>query len=211
MKRRLPVSLVIVTAILFTLNLVYHFTIKDVSNLNVEIYEDETEKSNHTLNLNGIQFLDEHDPKQKNTTTPEKAILPAQAETPLSFDTVEINPKIIESFTTAIIEGESRTPPIVRREAEEVPSQSVLNDPDQYLKFQSKQRQKLFVSYAKAAKPKIDKLKRLVAEGEAGGISEEKLQEGRMKIQKLEEMLEQLKQENPEIIELIKEESQRLH
>jgi len=105
----------------------------------------------------------------------------------------------LNSFTDSITEGDSRTPPLVRQEPDEQPSQNDLDDPDKYLAFQARQKQKVFISYIRAAKTKLNNLRNLVAEGEKRGISEEQLLEGKTKIRKIEEMVEQIKTDNPEL------------
>ncbi len=59
--------------------------------------------------------------------------------------------------------------------------------------YQARQRKKLIKSYIQAAKPKIEGLHRMIAEGEARGVSEAKLEEGRMKVRELEKLVDELK------------------
>jgi len=115
------------------------------------------------------------------------------------YDEAQPNPRLL-GFTNSITAGDSRTPPILRQEPEEQPKQEDLDDPDKYLAFQARQKQKVLISYVNAAKPKLNKLRALVAEGEKRGISKEQLAEGKAKIQKIEDMVEQIKAENPELI-----------
>jgi len=105
-------------------------------------------------------------------------------------------------FTGSIGQVDERSPPIVRQKEEEKPTQEELDDPDKYLEFQLRQRKKVLFSYLDAAKPKLKKLRELVAEGERRGISEDKLIEGQTKILKIEEMVSQILEENPDIAEL---------
>jgi len=201
-KRLLPITLVIVSAILFVLNLAYQYQTQEGADSKVDAYDlAEQQKLLRTPKPASIESLKEDKMIKKITQSDASKLESEETELQDHTDYIDVQPEAIESFRSAIIDGESRTPPIARREAEEAPSQEVLDDPAKYLSFQAQQRQKLFMSYITAAKPKIEKLKRLVAEGESRGISDEKLHEGRMKIQKLEEMVEQLKLENPELAE----------
>lgn len=111
----------------------------------------------------------------------------------------ELQHSRLDIFTDSITKGDTRTPPIIRQAPEEQPSQEELEDPDKYHSFQTKQRQKVLISYLKAAQPKLDYLRKAIAEGERLGISEEQLREGKTKIRKIEEMVEQVKANNPEL------------
>ncbi len=102
----------------------------------------------------------------------------------------------IASMREARLHGDSRSPSLLRSEPSERASAQEMADPDLYLQYQAKQRSKIFVSYVQAAKPKLEKLRALVAAGEAQGISAEQLAEGRDKIQQIEVLIKKLKDEH---------------
>ena len=97
-------------------------------------------------------------------------------------------------------EGDARTPPIVRSETFASPAQEVLEDEARYLEFYANEKKKVLASYVKAAGPKLEFLREMVAKGEKDNLEEAKLEEGRRKIQKIEEMLAELKETHPELV-----------
>jgi hypothetical protein len=149
----------------------------------------------------------------QNSSSSDKRLLAAEAKKSPEIPSANIvedqndlitepNHSSLKSFTASLSKGDDRAPPIVRQAAQEQASQEELDDPAKYLDFQARQKQKVLVSYLHAAKPKLEKLRELVARGEAEGIAEDKLNEGRIKIQKIEEMVEEIKLDNPELAEL---------
>ena len=182
-----------------------------VTLLLVSVYSSKDKAENTPVPIQSKQNLDTKIRHQTpsttiTTTNPSKQkqaldfIANEEEELPLSDDSDEVQNSRLSLFTSSISQGDERVPPIVRQAPEEKPSQEELDDPDKYLAFQAKQKQKVLASYLQAAKRKLDRLRKLIAEGERRGISEEQLIEGKAKIRKIEEMVEQMRIKNPELV-----------
>jgi len=135
----------------------------------------------------------------------EGAVDEKYAEAPLEAKTMVLDPQAIESMSNARVHGDPRSPNISRAKLRELPSSEELEYPELYIDYQARKRQKGFADFVMAAGPKIDQLNELIQEGVARGISIEELEQGREKVRRLEEMVKQLKEENPEIVELLNE------
>jgi len=116
-----------------------------------------------------------------------------------------LDPQAIDSMRAARIYGDPRAPTLSRAKPRVLPNDEELADPDLYLKYQARQRQKVFVNFIQAAGPKIDQLNEMIQIGIQRGISQEELEQGREKVRRLEDMVKQLKEEHPEIIDQLDE------
>ena len=101
----------------------------------------------------------------------------------------------LNSMADARINGDPRTPPIVRSTVErEMPSPEELADPDLYQEYESRQNQKVYRSFYSASKNKLVEMEKLMEQARSQGVSEDKLREGEEKIAKMKAMREKLAQ-----------------
>jgi len=135
----------------------------------------------------------------------QKETLMTEGNTSHDEEPTHLDPQAIDSMRAARIYGDPRAPTLSRAKPRVLPNDEELADPDLYLKYQARQRQKVFVNFIHAAGPKIDQLNELIQLGIQRGISQEELEQGRVKVRRLEEMVTQLKEEHPEIIDQLDE------
>jgi len=101
----------------------------------------------------------------------------------------------LNSLADARINGDPRTPPIVRSTIErEMPTPEELADPDLYQEYEIRQNQKVYRSFYSASKNKLVKMEKLMEQARSQGVSEDKLREGEEKIAKMKAMREKLAQ-----------------
>ncbi len=152
----------------------------------------------------GVTLDDEPVNGRKNTPAhPENALTLAPAPQPVPNDEpaeIDLDTSKVAVFAQSVVEGDERSPPIVRSDESAVPSKAELADEAEYLEFQRRERYKVYSSYLKASGPKLEKLRKLVALGEAQGLPEEQLEEGRSKIRAIEKMVETLYQDYPTLL-----------
>ena len=113
---------------------------------------------------------------------------------------IKLNSQAISSLEFARLNGDNRSPPIQHRVLNQRANSQQLNDPDQYSNYQANKKKQLVRHYVEAAQPKIDRLKEQVKKAKEKGLPPEQLAEGEEKIKKLEEMVEQLKLQYPEVL-----------
>lgn len=112
-------------------------------------------------------------------------------------------PSRVNQFVSSIDAGDDRSPPIIRQEDISQTPQDILEDEEKYLQFQALERQKVMISYLKAAGPKMAFIRDKIAEGKQRGISQERIQEAQRKLEKMEQMVAELHQEYPNLKEMI--------
>ncbi len=101
----------------------------------------------------------------------------------------------LNSMADARINGDPRTPPMVRTTVErEMPTPEELADPDLYQEYESRQNQKVYRSFYSASKNKLVEMEKLMEQARSQGVSEDKLREGEEKIAKMKAMREKLAQ-----------------
>jgi len=163
---------------------------------------------------NYLQALPTEVPKPKQGIHPahsitvevrKKETLITEANTSHDPEPTHLDPQAISSMRAARINGDPRSPTLSRAKPRVLPSDEELADADLYLNYQARQRQKVFVNFIQATGPKIDQLNELIQRGIQEGISQEELEQGQEKVRRLENMVKQLKEENPEIIDQLDE------
>ena len=101
----------------------------------------------------------------------------------------------LNSMADARVNGDPRTPPIVRSTVErEMPTPEELADPDLYQEYESRQNQKVYRSFYSASKNKLVEMEKLMEQARSQGVSDDKLREGEEKIAKMKAMREKLAQ-----------------
>jgi len=113
---------------------------------------------------------------------------------------IKLNSQSINSLEFARLNGDSRSPPINHRVPSQRANQQQINDPDQYNAYQTDKKNQLIRHYVEVAQPKIDRLKEQVKKAKERGLPAEQLAEGKEKIKKLEEMVQQLKLQYPQAL-----------
>lgn len=83
-------------------------------------------------------------------------------------------------------QGESRTPPIERAPAAELPDAWALASPDHYAQFEARQSARLYADYQQAADSELPKLRAALEAGRASGVSAEQLAMGEEKLRRLQ-------------------------
>ncbi|MEH6348250.1 MAG: hypothetical protein V7785_24345 [Bermanella sp.] len=114
--------------------------------------------------------------------------------------TIELHPEAISSLEQARLNGDPRSPPIHHSELSQRANKQQLEDSDQYSSYQANKKKQLISHYLQAAQPKINKLKEQVQIAKEKGLPPEQLAEGEEKIKRLEDMVEQLKQQYPDAL-----------
>lgn len=95
--------------------------------------------------------------------------------------------------------GDPRTPPIMRTETAERPSEQELADPELYQKYEERQHKRLIGAYLKATADELPKLEADIEKAKAAGLPEEQIQEGLEKQRRMQQMRDQLMAEHPDI------------
>lgn len=104
-----------------------------------------------------------------------------------------------ESMAQARQFGDPRTPPIMRTETTERPSEQELADPELYQKYEERQHKRLIGAYLKATADELPKLQADIEKARAAGVPEEQIQEGLEKQRRMQQMRDQLMAEHPDI------------
>ena len=112
-------------------------------------------------------------------------------------------PLRINQFVSSIDTGDDRSPPLIRQEEISQTPIDILEDEEKYLQFQALERQKVMISYLKAAGPKMAFIRNKITEGKQRGISQERIQEAERKLEKMEQMVAELHQDYPNLKEMI--------
>ncbi len=101
----------------------------------------------------------------------------------------------LNSLADARVNGDPRTPPIVRSSIErEMPTPDELADPELYQEYETRQNQKVYRSFYNASKNKLIEMEALMEKARSQGVPEDKLLEGEEKIVKMKAMREKLAQ-----------------
>ena len=112
---------------------------------------------------------------------------------------IKLDSQAISSLEFARLNGDSRSPPINHRVLNQRASQQQIDDPDQYANYQTSKKRQLIRNYIEVAQPKIDHLKEQVKAAKEKGLPKDELAEGEEKIVRLQEMIEQLKTQYPDL------------
>lgn len=104
-----------------------------------------------------------------------------------------------ESMADARINGELRTPPIVRSNTAEAATPAELADHPAYKQYEARQNMRELAAFSAAVPEKIRQLREDISRGRAAGIAPELIAGQEKKVQQLEEMRSQLISEHPEI------------
>lgn len=105
----------------------------------------------------------------------------------------------INSLKQARLNGDARSPTLAPHELTHRSSAHQKQDPDQYNQYQANKKKQLILNYIKAAQPKISRLKEQIKIAKKKGLPKDELAEGEEKIVRLQEMIEQLKTQYPDI------------
>lgn len=145
------------------------------------------EPSSAMMRVDGDSDADGETPAEKSEAAPETS-------------SIRLNPDAVASLRRGREQGEPRTPPLVEDSPErEMPSDEELADPDMYLEYESRQKQKVLASFMQASEKKVSELRAAIERAEAEGVSEEQLAEGREKLERLEAMREEVLRDHPEL------------
>ena len=178
------------------LSYVFFFQAEDVKNIEVVVDVSENKLEPHK------EIKDKRLVRQDAFLKTESASeVPELVDEPLPEDII-YPPQPVErnSLAEARINGDPRTPPIVRSSYErEMPTPEELADPDMYHEYEVRQNQKVYVSFYKESKKKIEQMEALVSRAKKEGVPEEKIREGEEKIAAMKAMREQLREEHEEL------------
>ena len=123
-------------------------------------------------------------------------ITPSSAEAEFDLD-----PSAIESLRHARLHGDPRAPKLSRSQQRVLPTKEELDDYEQYLEYEQRQKKQVYRAYVEASKIKVSNLQNLIEEGRLGGVSEEQIAQAEEKLKGIETMAEQLKEYHPDIME----------
>jgi hypothetical protein len=126
-----------------------------------------------------------------------KRFYPEAGNTPQAAPTAYIT--AIESMADARINGEQRTPPIMRSNNAEAATPAELADHPAYKQYEARQNLRELAAFSAAVPEKIRQLREEISRGRAAGIAAELIAVQERKVQQLEEMRSQLISEHPEI------------
>lgn len=110
-----------------------------------------------------------------------------------------LNLEKINSLKHARLNGDTRGPTLAPHELTHRSSAHQKQDPDQYNQYQTNKKRQLILNYIEAAQPKINRLKEQVKIAKDKGLPKDELAEGEEKIVRLQEMIEQLKTQYPDL------------
>jgi hypothetical protein len=130
----------------------------------------------------------------------EPSLAPSGAAHEASETEVELDPAAIASLRNGRLQGDARTPklsPSVKREA---PPAQALSDHDAYLAYEQRQDKQLKRAYVEAAEVKTAELKGWIAKGRQHGISDEQIAQAQRKLEGIEAMAAELKQQHPDLL-----------
>jgi hypothetical protein len=111
------------------------------------------------------------------------------------------NPAAVASMRQARLEGDSRTPNLAPNHEREKPSEEELGDHDQYVEYERRQQKRVYRAYVEASKIKTARLRSMIEQGKAEGVSAEEIAFAEDKIRGIEEMATSLQQDFPDIME----------
>ncbi len=115
-------------------------------------------------------------------------------------ETIPLKDQAIQSLKHARINGDKRSPPIHHSELTQRANPQQIDDPDQYSDFQANKKKQLISHYIQAIQPKIARLKEQIQEAKEKGLPAEQLAEGEDKVKKMQDMLNHLEQQYPELL-----------
>jgi type II secretory pathway component PulM len=123
-----------------------------------------------------------------------------QEQTSESF---ELDPQAINSLREARLYGDSRTPPLFKQAPVEAPTDEEVADHDKFREYEQRQEKRLYQAYALASKEKIAGIQSMIdqAKGKDVGISDTQIEEAEQHIQQIEEMVSEIKQRFPDILD----------
>ena len=104
------------------------------------------------------------------------------------------------SMANTRLHGDPEAPPIVRSsETPTAPSAQELADPKAYLKYEAREKSRVYASYIRAVNQELPILRDDIARGRAIGIAPEKIAKAEEKARRLEAMRAQLLKDHPEL------------
>lgn len=109
----------------------------------------------------------------------------------------ESNVDAAESMAKAMEHGDPQAPRVVRDEPREAPSAAELADPKAYQQYETRQNQRLYSQYVKAADNEIPRLQADIERARAAGLPPEQIAEGEEKLRRIQAMRDQLQADNP--------------
>ncbi len=96
--------------------------------------------------------------------------------------------------------GDSRTPPLRRvPETEHPPTAEQLADPKAYADYEQQQKLRTYANYVQAANAEIPKLEQQLEQAKSMGIPPDKLAVGQEKLQRIQQMRDQLQSTYPQL------------
>jgi len=121
---------------------------------------------------------------------------------PLS-EYLELDPQAINSLREARLHGDSRTPPLLKQAPVETPTDEEVADHDKFIEYEQRQEKRLYQAYALASKEKIAGIQSMIdqAKGKDAGISDAQIEEAEQHIQQIEDMVSEIKQRFPDILD----------
>lgn len=109
-------------------------------------------------------------------------------------------PAHVTALRESMKNGDPRTPPLVRSDnLREMPTDQELADPGLYQQYEQRQTRKVYASFVSAANSKITELQALIKRGEETGLSQAQLEEGRRKLEGLQNQRNELLAAHPEL------------
>jgi hypothetical protein len=106
-------------------------------------------------------------------------------------------PDAAQAMSEARLHGDSRAPALARTPERDPPSAADLASPENYQRYESRQNQRLYSAYVKAADDEIPRLQEQIRRARSEGIPEEEIRKGEEKLRRIQAMRDQLQADHP--------------
>ncbi|MDI1303177.1 MAG: hypothetical protein PSX71_14855 [bacterium] len=110
---------------------------------------------------------------------------------------VVTQPDAAQAMSEARLHGDSRAPALARSPERDPPSAADLASPENYQRYESRQNQRLYSAYVKAADDEIPRLQEQIRRARSEGIPEEEIRKGEEKLRRIQAMRDQLQADHP--------------
>lgn len=104
----------------------------------------------------------------------------------------------VVSMSAARVKGDPSAPPVMHESQGEVATAAELADPKAYQRYESRQNQRVYDAYIKAAATEIPRLQDDIARARREGIPEDEIRKGEEKLRRIQAMRDQLQADHPQ-------------
>ncbi|GGY47604.1 hypothetical protein GCM10011297_20530 [Bacterioplanes sanyensis] len=132
--------------------------------------------------------------------TAEPALAPSGAAHEASEAEETLDPAAIESLRNGRLQGDARAPKLSPTIVRTAPTAAELQHHDAYLAYEQRQDKQLKRAYVEAAKVKVRELQNWIEKGRQHGISDEQIAQAQRKLEGIEAMAAELKQQHPDLL-----------